>query len=289
MKKAYELSVLCDCEIALIIFNSTNRLFQYASTDMDKTLKRKGLAFEGAELDLSAASLSSLEGASIGTPQSGSEGGVCNSAESPVQQNRLQQFKPTLPKAAFPSVRSPATLGPGIGYSIFSHSNLSRVLSSKTPPPLYLGADSHRRPLYPPGLQNLSPVLPSGGLPGHGLPGYPFLSSTPSEYALGESTPHPFGFQGNTTAAWQPREYPMPGVKSERASPTASCSSAVPQLSTSVRSSLSSVPTDLHPQEDYIKGYHYSFLLSRPLSEEPRQPSVPSHRLPLVAAEEWQK
>ena len=27
MKKAYELSVLCDCEIALIIFNSSNKLF----------------------------------------------------------------------------------------------------------------------------------------------------------------------------------------------------------------------------------------------------------------------
>ncbi|XP_035667895.1 myocyte-specific enhancer factor 2A-like isoform X30 [Branchiostoma floridae] len=38
MKKAYELSVLCDCEIALIIFNSANKLFQYASTDMDKVL-----------------------------------------------------------------------------------------------------------------------------------------------------------------------------------------------------------------------------------------------------------
>ncbi|KAK5870042.1 hypothetical protein PBY51_024706 [Eleginops maclovinus] len=73
MKKAYELSVLCDCEIALIIFNSTNRLFQYASTDMDKvllkyteysephesrtntdileTLRRKGLGLEGSELE----------------------------------------------------------------------------------------------------------------------------------------------------------------------------------------------------------------------------------------------
>ena len=38
MKKAYELSILCDCEIALIIFNSANKLFQYASTDMDKVL-----------------------------------------------------------------------------------------------------------------------------------------------------------------------------------------------------------------------------------------------------------
>ncbi|GBP42078.1 Myocyte-specific enhancer factor 2 [Eumeta japonica] len=36
MKKAYELSVLCDCEIALIIFSSNNKLYQYASTDMDK-------------------------------------------------------------------------------------------------------------------------------------------------------------------------------------------------------------------------------------------------------------
>ncbi|TRY81739.1 hypothetical protein DNTS_031655 [Danionella cerebrum] len=74
MKKAYELSVLCDCEIALIIFNSTNRLFQYASTDMDKvllkyteysephesrtntdilqTLRRKGLSLEGSELNI---------------------------------------------------------------------------------------------------------------------------------------------------------------------------------------------------------------------------------------------
>nr|CAD7427904.1 unnamed protein product [Timema monikensis] len=34
----YELSVLCDCEIALIIFSSSNKLYQYASTDMDKVL-----------------------------------------------------------------------------------------------------------------------------------------------------------------------------------------------------------------------------------------------------------
>ncbi|KAJ3415811.1 Myocyte-specific enhancer factor 2D [Chytridiales sp. JEL 0842] len=38
MKKAYELSVLCDCEIALIIINHNNKLVQYASTDMDKIL-----------------------------------------------------------------------------------------------------------------------------------------------------------------------------------------------------------------------------------------------------------
>ncbi|ETE58698.1 Myocyte-specific enhancer factor 2B, partial [Ophiophagus hannah] len=137
-------------QIALIIFNSTNRLFQYASTDMDKVLLKYTEYSEphesrtNSDILESAASLSSLEGASMGTPPSGGEGGASNSGESPVQQSRLQQFKPTVPKPAFPSVRSPATLGPGIGYSIFSHSNLSRVLSSKTPPPLYLGADSRR-------------------------------------------------------------------------------------------------------------------------------------------------
>ncbi|XP_027250437.1 BLOC-1-related complex subunit 8 isoform X7 [Cricetulus griseus] len=71
MKKAYELSVLCDCDIALIIFNSAQRLFQYASSDMDRvllkyteysephesrtnadilqTLKRRGVGLDGPE------------------------------------------------------------------------------------------------------------------------------------------------------------------------------------------------------------------------------------------------
>jgi len=40
IKKAMELSILCDCEIALIIFSSNNRLFQYASKDMDSCLLR---------------------------------------------------------------------------------------------------------------------------------------------------------------------------------------------------------------------------------------------------------
>jgi len=38
MKKAYELSILCDCEIAIIMFNESNKLYEYASTDMDQVL-----------------------------------------------------------------------------------------------------------------------------------------------------------------------------------------------------------------------------------------------------------
>ena len=40
MKKAMELSVLCDCQIALVIFNSNNKLFQYSSGDINAVLKR---------------------------------------------------------------------------------------------------------------------------------------------------------------------------------------------------------------------------------------------------------
>ncbi|VVC28194.1 Hypothetical protein CINCED_3A005040 [Cinara cedri] len=38
MKKAYELSVLCNCEVGLIVFSSSDKLYQYASTDMDPLL-----------------------------------------------------------------------------------------------------------------------------------------------------------------------------------------------------------------------------------------------------------
>ncbi|KAK4280431.1 hypothetical protein QN277_012056 [Acacia crassicarpa] len=40
LKKAYELSVLCDAEIALIIFSSRGKLFQYSSSDLNRTIER---------------------------------------------------------------------------------------------------------------------------------------------------------------------------------------------------------------------------------------------------------
>lgn len=38
IKKAMELSILCDCDVALIVFNSNQKLYQYASSDMEKIL-----------------------------------------------------------------------------------------------------------------------------------------------------------------------------------------------------------------------------------------------------------
>ncbi|EIE81910.1 hypothetical protein RO3G_06615 [Rhizopus delemar RA 99-880] len=51
MKKAYELSVLCDCEIALLIFNTNGKLVQYASSDIDQILM-KYTEFMGEEGDM---------------------------------------------------------------------------------------------------------------------------------------------------------------------------------------------------------------------------------------------
>ncbi|XP_004513659.1 MADS-box transcription factor 6-like isoform X1 [Cicer arietinum] len=40
LKKAFELCVLCDAEVALIIFSSRGKLFQYSSTDISKIIER---------------------------------------------------------------------------------------------------------------------------------------------------------------------------------------------------------------------------------------------------------
>ncbi|XP_028905780.1 myocyte-specific enhancer factor 2B isoform X1 [Ornithorhynchus anatinus] len=274
MKKAYELSVLCDCEIALIIFNSANRLFQYASTDMDKvllkyteysephesrtntdileTLKRKGLGLESQELELdegpaepaeklrrlsdgvdlsltrqrlySAAPPLPSHNVAYGAvpPPRTDPAGLGTHGEPSPSQSHPPPFKPAGPKPGPPAGRSPGPLPPGLSYPLFSHGNLTRALASKTPPPLYLGADARRpdltsslggargtlsstRTLYS-SLQNSSPMVATGNnnLPGHGLGAFPFLSTSQTEYGPGEASPHPGFLQPNAMASWQP-------------------------------------------------------------------------------------
>ncbi|EOY22508.1 PREDICTED: MADS-box transcription factor 23 isoform X2 [Theobroma cacao] len=38
LKKAFELSILCDAEVALLIFSSTGKAYQFASHDMDRSI-----------------------------------------------------------------------------------------------------------------------------------------------------------------------------------------------------------------------------------------------------------
>ncbi|XP_058077423.1 agamous-like MADS-box protein AGL15 isoform X2 [Magnolia sinica] len=52
LKKAQELAILCDAEVALIIFSSTGKLFEFSNSGMNKTLSRynKCLDFSGSSL-----------------------------------------------------------------------------------------------------------------------------------------------------------------------------------------------------------------------------------------------
>ncbi|OMO85977.1 Transcription factor, MADS-box [Corchorus capsularis] len=40
LKKAYELSVLCDAEVAVIIFSQRGKVYEFSSSDMQKTIER---------------------------------------------------------------------------------------------------------------------------------------------------------------------------------------------------------------------------------------------------------
>eukprot|EP00658_Telonema_sp_P-2_P060488 TRINITY_DN4939_c0_g1_i2.p1 TRINITY_DN4939_c0_g1~~TRINITY_DN4939_c0_g1_i2.p1 ORF type:complete len:227 (-),score=45.91 TRINITY_DN4939_c0_g1_i2:133-813(-) len=40
VKKAMELSLLCDCEVGLVVFTSENKLYKYASEDLDKVVRK---------------------------------------------------------------------------------------------------------------------------------------------------------------------------------------------------------------------------------------------------------
>lgn len=40
LKKAYELSVLCDADVALIVFSQTGRLYEFSSSNMQQTIAR---------------------------------------------------------------------------------------------------------------------------------------------------------------------------------------------------------------------------------------------------------
>ncbi|KAH7686309.1 MADS-box transcription factor plant protein [Dioscorea alata] len=48
LKKAYELSVLCDAEVALIVFSSRGRLYEYANSSVRTTIERYKKACSGS-------------------------------------------------------------------------------------------------------------------------------------------------------------------------------------------------------------------------------------------------
>ncbi|XP_064981706.1 MADS-box transcription factor 23-like isoform X4 [Musa acuminata AAA Group] len=56
LKKAKELAILCDAEVGLVVFSSTGRLYEFASTSMESVIERYSKAKEERQLVMSAAS-----------------------------------------------------------------------------------------------------------------------------------------------------------------------------------------------------------------------------------------
>ncbi|KAK1576011.1 hypothetical protein Q3G72_010125 [Acer saccharum] len=52
LKKAYELSVLCDAEVAVIIFSQKGRVYEFSSSDLQKTVERYRKNTKEVQIDM---------------------------------------------------------------------------------------------------------------------------------------------------------------------------------------------------------------------------------------------
>uniref|UniRef100_A0A3Q1CDB9 MADS-box domain-containing protein n=2 Tax=Amphiprion TaxID=80969 RepID=A0A3Q1CDB9_AMPOC len=194
MKKAYELSVLCDCEIALIIFNSTNKLFQYASTDMDKVLLKYTEYNEPHESrtnsDIVEAVPQSNYDMPVSIPVSNQNnliyshpgGSLGNHNLLPLAHHGLQRnsMSPGVthrpPSAGNTGGLMGADLTTGAGTSagngygnhrnspglLVSPGGMNKNMQAKSPPPMNLGMNNRKpdlRVLIPPGAKNNMPSI----------------------------------------------------------------------------------------------------------------------------------
>ncbi|XP_071338799.1 myocyte enhancer factor 2cb isoform X14 [Trachinotus anak] len=195
MKKAYELSVLCDCEIALIIFNSTNKLFQYASTDMDKVLLKYTeynephesrtnsdiveQAVPPSNYDMSVSIPVSNQNNLIYSHPGGSLGNhnLLPLAHHGLQRNSMSPGVTHRPPSAGNTgglmgadLTTGAGTSAGNGYGnhrnspglLVSPGGMNKNMQAKSPPPMNLGMNNRKpdlRVLIPPGAKNNMPSI----------------------------------------------------------------------------------------------------------------------------------
>uniref|UniRef100_A0A8C1DHM2 Myocyte enhancer factor 2cb n=1 Tax=Cyprinus carpio carpio TaxID=630221 RepID=A0A8C1DHM2_CYPCA len=185
MKKAYELSVLCDCEIALIIFNSTNKLFQYASTDMDKVLLKYTEYNEPHESRTNSDIVEAVPSSTYEMPipvnnqiYPGSHN-LLPLAHHGLQRNNMSPGVTHRPPSAGKNticglmgtdLSTGAGTSAGNGYGnhrnspglLVSSGGMNKSMQAKSPPPVNLGMNSRKpdlRVLIPPGAKNNMPSI----------------------------------------------------------------------------------------------------------------------------------
>ncbi|XP_041086274.1 myocyte-specific enhancer factor 2C-like [Polyodon spathula] len=293
MKKAYELSVLCDCEIALIVFNSNNRLFQYASTDMDKVLLKYTEYSEPHEsrtntdilekyhnaLGCKLKKIITVQGTVLVNPHS------CGLAK---YKRRLADFSclndvlGLLQRGLYPGMHTGsqvvATGKAGlVGYTLsaagppeYSQPGFAHSVSLQRNPVSPWHQSQHQdMPAMPHSMGHLASYRISSGVG-------PFLGQNP--------TPTP-------PLATPPPQSLSVCIKSERLSPVNTCSSATPPQHHLTRHSPISNPdsTDTAPLDSYLANQRDNYLkggYSCPLMPEGKG-GLPGRRLEIT--EDWQR
>ncbi|XP_029110857.1 myocyte-specific enhancer factor 2B isoform X2 [Scleropages formosus] len=208
MKKAYELSVLCDCEIALIIFNSTNRLFQYASTDMDKVLLKYTEYSEPHESRTNADILETLRRKGLGLD------GVELYNEEPLPEGKFQQLDEGVDLSVVRQRYYAPSLPPSEAQYLLSAGCENGFPVGNVPNP---GLGSHRPPAFKPitfkhgSGSPAGPASHAGLIPPHSGIGYPMFSHANLSRALEMKGPPPLnlGCDGRRTEP----HLSVPGVR----------------------------------------------------------------------------
>ncbi|KAM8960441.1 myocyte-specific enhancer factor 2B-like [Pelodytes ibericus] len=221
MKKAYELSVLCDCEIALIIFNGSNRLFQYASTDMDhvllkyteytephesrtnsdilETLKRRSLGLETEEGFDRVERLQSKE-ASLTIPLERSPKPLEVRRDTlcltPPPSSKGGTFNPTIIRPL--TFKSPTLKISPSSESGMPPADMGRLVSpnsnqSKTTPSAYQPGDIQTAEMASTRqrIMGYSTMQTCANPPTHGFGSYPYFSVNHTDYHISDSVAHP--------------------------------------------------------------------------------------------------
>ncbi|NXT71199.1 MEF2B factor, partial [Chaetops frenatus] len=196
MKKAYELSVLCDCEIALIIFNSTNRLFQYASSDMDRVLLKYTEYSEPHESRTNSDILEVAPGGGPRGPRGGRREPLIVASPQTLKRKGLglESHELELEEGPEPPGDKGARLGEGVDLSLARPRFYAGYSSSPPATEASLGSASSspqgqgRSPAFKPAAPK-----PPGRSPGPLAPGlsYPLFPAASLSRALATKTPPP--------------------------------------------------------------------------------------------------
>ncbi|KAI7877026.1 hypothetical protein K492DRAFT_172051 [Lichtheimia hyalospora FSU 10163] len=295
MKKAYELSVLCDCEIALIIFNSSGKLVQYASTEIDKILLKYTEYNEPHESksNLDFVNTSEQEDDGIKGDEEGEEQGSVKSSELPVATvptqaapappQYQQQPPPPHPHAMQPSHAPPPPPPPHMGVAPTPQHGQSVMYYQQQ----QQQQQQHPRPYgFPVQQQQQQQQQQHRMHPGYEMYGMQPSQPPPSMYMYQGTTPLPPPNQQHHMSPYSPVHHPVQHPHYNATHPPTTTSTSTSSTTTPplpVPSSTAAVTPHNHSPSSSSSNNNYHHQHQPSSSSEvgnqnnsPHQPNMPS-------------